>query len=133
MLKILRTKTRKVMLTTLILVIPSFVFYFGWQSISGRQDGLTGPLARFSPPAAARASVKGWGKWVDVSREDLLMARRKMRNEVRNVFGSSIDQILDREISEEELLPTKDVLRETVNDWYLRFLSNAWPFCATRA
>ena len=39
MLKILRTKTRKVMLTTLILVIPSFVFYFGWQSISGRQGG----------------------------------------------------------------------------------------------
>jgi len=124
MLKILRTKTRKVMLTTLILVIPSFVFYFGWQSISGRQGGAAADLARFRPTPSARGAVKGWSKWVKVSREELLMTRRKMRSELRNMFGPSIDRMLERDLSEEELLPTKDIIRETIDDWYLNYFAD---------
>ena len=124
MLKILRTKTRKIMLTTLILVIPSFVFYFGWQSISGKHRGVAAELAKFSPAPLARGDIKGWSKWVKVSREELVMTRRKMRNELRNLFGPSIDQMLERDLSEEELLPTKDIIRETIDDWYLNYFAD---------
>ena len=78
MLKLLRTKTRRVMLITLILIIPSFVLLYGWSSIQSRKSNAG--LIRYSAPADYHYNIPGWRKWHDISRDDLIQARQQKFN-----------------------------------------------------
>jgi hypothetical protein len=85
MLKTLRTKTRKIMLGTLILVIPSFIFFYGWGSIQGKkQENLANEAAYGTFKTAGDAD------WVVLTREDLLTARYELEPKVKNYVAQIV-------------------------------------------
>ena len=128
MLKTLRTKTRKIMLATLILVIPSFIFFYGWGSIRGKQAQDRADTAAYGTFKTAEDS-----DWVVLNREDILFARYvaepKIQNYVAQLVMNRFQQFmpdkspsyqdLQAEISRlggmDSLMPSEDLKYECIN------------------
>lgn len=120
MLKTLRTKTKKVMLATLILVIPSFIFFYGWGSIQERQARKNLEFARFQPPSQFNSQTGTWSNWVSLSNQELLRARRQLENQFTRYFGPEFSQNIMSEVDRDNLFPLKDTIREALNQWFLK-------------
>jgi peptidyl-prolyl cis-trans isomerase D len=122
MLKTLRTKTRKVMLGTLILVIPSFVFFYGWGSLSSQRGGAGSDIrfARFSPAGAYWFGVEKWRRWVDLSAFDVSMGQSALISFGMQLLGPEMMQGLLREFGKENLFPARDSVVQGINNLTLR-------------
>ncbi len=133
MLKTLRTKTRKIMLGTLILVIPSFIFFYGWGSIQGKkQENLANEAAYGTFKTAGDAD------WVVLTREDLLTARYELEPKVKNYVAQIVlnrfqqfmpgqqptPQHFQEELSRlggmDALMPSEDLKFESINEHLLK-------------
>lgn len=123
MLKTLRTKTRKVMLTTLILIIPSFIFYFGWSSSRAKEHNrkLT-DIAKFEPQAAYEDGVPGWfNKSVMLTPVELFRGQEKLRGELAGMLGPEQAAGLLREVDVESVFPLDDKIDAAIDEWYLKY------------
>jgi hypothetical protein len=100
------------MLATLILVIPSFVFFYGWGTIKEKEAQRQSVRSSFIPA--------GGGKKVDLDVEDLQTTRQRMIEQLSNLFGSpQAAQNIMSELSDEEVFPIEDVERRAIELWYL--------------
>lgn len=121
MLKTLRTKTRKVMLVTLILIIPSFIFYFGWSANQSRQHAAAEKVAKFQPQPACADGVDSWtSSWVKLERADLAQAQNSLKNELYSLGSAD----LLRGIDQDKVFPMDDIINKAVDDWYLRYYAD---------
>ncbi len=132
MLKTLRTKTRKIMLATLILVIPSFIFFYGWGSIQGKKQENQANEAAYGTFKTPEDK-----DWVVLTRDDILYARYemlpKMENYVAQIVMNRFQQFMpdkspsyqdvQAEISRlgglDALMPPEDLKYESINEYLL--------------
>ncbi|NQU44897.1 peptidyl-prolyl cis-trans isomerase [bacterium] len=129
MLKTLRTKTRRVMLATLILVIPSFVFYFGWNAISQRDKQQPTEFARFRPP---KPGGEGQGGWIVLLAPDLRQTRREMQQQLTSTFGPEATRSILQEVDADEIFPIRDTIREAINQRILAYYADSKDINVTR-
>jgi len=132
MLKTLRTKTRKIMLGTLILVIPSFIFFYGWGSIKGKQQ-----QNQSDETAYGSFKTPEDKDWVVLKRDDVLYARYELMPRLENYVAQIVTnrfqqfmpdkspsyQDLQAEISRlggmDALMPPEDLKFECINEHLL--------------
>ncbi|MBN1868113.1 peptidyl-prolyl cis-trans isomerase [Candidatus Sumerlaeota bacterium] len=124
MLKVLRTKTRKIMMATLILVIPSFVMFYGWSSITNRGNRARNPetyvFAEFLPPDSHRLGVDAWEKWHEVSRGEMYSAQEYLKDALGRLGGSKWVDALFSQFRFEEVFTVGDQVQNALNVYALR-------------
>jgi len=110
------------MLATLVLVIPSFIFFYGWGSLSSQRGpaGSDIQFARFSPAGAYRFGVKKWRRWVDLSAGDVSMGQSTLMSYSMQLLGPDMLQGLLREFGKENLFPAQDSVIQGINNLTLR-------------
>lgn len=129
MLKTLRTRTRKIMLATLILVIPSFIFFYGWGSITNsnkRAANAKNAFGRFQPAGSG---------WTEVTPEEMSFALWALRPQIQQKLAMALMQQsggsmnsrsalqtanrLIGEVGMTNLAPNTDLYTECLNEWAL--------------
>lgn len=121
MLKALRgKKAKKAMLVVLILIIPSFVLFYGWSEISRRQYREQVEYARFSPPGAYRLWFKDWRKWHEITRTDLVSAQRQILNRLSGFVGRQTVSQWERQYGRDSFVPREAMMQQALNDYVLR-------------
>lgn len=128
MLKTLRTRTRKIMLATLILIIPSFVFFYGWSSIRerGNRASTQNAFGRFQPAGSRWVEVTGeemaYAQWVIQPQIQRQLAIALMQQSGGGMDQRSAVQSADRLIGEvglNNLATNSDLYTERLDEWAL--------------
>jgi len=125
MLKQLRSRRvmKRIMLGTLILIIPPFVFYFGWQSTSGR-----GAEARRD---LARVKDRWWGlRWRPITAGEWQLARDSLEREYARIFQSQGLDFSPDQMRKE--IGSYEIAREAIDSYYLQRLARREGLEVTR-
>jgi len=112
MLKRLRSRKvmKRVMQWTLILVIPSFVFFYGWQSSANRRQ--------YARQSIAQIKDRLWGlRWRSISPTEQILARELLLRRYANMLQSQGLKVSGEDLS--GLVSQRDVAREAIDDYYL--------------
>ena len=122
MLKQLRDKkrARRLMWAALILIIPSFVLFYGWSSIARRQARQEIEVARFSPPGAYHLVFEDWRRWHVLDRMQMQAAQQSVLEKLASMFGQEMAVRWKETFGLDRLIGTGDVaLNEAINSWIL--------------
>ncbi|MFH0793949.1 MAG: peptidyl-prolyl cis-trans isomerase, partial [bacterium] len=109
MLRQLRNRKvmKRVMQALLILVIPSFVFFYGWSSLTDTPGGVMGDyFARFKEPGALPWPL---GRWQNIGRSEMSDAKTSLQREYLAFLGQNYQGDL------EQLVSTKDIVLEAID------------------
>lgn len=100
-------------MATLILIIPSFVFFYGWSQV--QRTGSDVEFAQFALPHDYKYGITGWHKWQKLSAEDLRDARRILAAEAQSTYGQERFQSLMSEFGQDSLFTTKDLINAAID------------------
>jgi len=121
MLKQLRSRkvTKRIMFWTLVLVIPSFVFFYGWQSSSRRRGG----RSVFEREGVALIRDRWFGlRERSSSPLEEEMAQLALEQEYRYLFQSQGLRTTAEEIH--SLIGPREIAREVIHAYYLQRLAD---------
>ncbi len=118
MLSKLLTKSRGVLIATLILIIPSFVLAYGWSSIQQRQAQEANRFAKFREKNA---------KWHFLSNDQVRQGQMELQRDAASTFGEQgaalMAEIL-KESSSDVLFPNRDSAEKSIRMWLLQKFAN---------
>lgn len=126
MLKQLRSKKamKRVMFWTLVLTIPSFVFFYGWSKSQQRDD--------FRDRAVARVKDRWFGlRWRPLGVGDRDLAADRLTNEIQQ-WAAGRGMRIPRDEAR-NLLGGREVAREAINTYYLKRLAREKGLGVTQA
>lgn len=123
MLKTLRSKTKIVMWAALILVIPSFVLFYGWTQIENRAVMGT-DFVTFTVPDSNRYGIPGLKKKVSLNREEVKAAREEMQKDLSSLLGPDQVAAMVQYFGEEQFFPIRDEIKGAVDSWVLYNYAN---------
>lgn len=122
MLKQLRSRKlmKNVLRITLILIIPSFIMFYGWSQISkgGRGENRDFEYAKVK----SKTSVIPW-KWVQINREEMKLAKDQIENEYYSIIASQI-QDKNQRPKLDELVSRNDNVNRAIENYVLEDYAN---------
>jgi len=97
--------TRGIMIATLILIIPSFVFFYGWSAIAPYAERPTQEYGTVTvgTPSGERATVSLGSEEVEAARQTLAMGaayRAMLANPAKQIDPNSVGQALERSMTD---------------------------------
>ncbi len=119
MMKQLRSRKtmRRILQLTLILVIPSFVVFYGWGSRSGsRGDGETSVFGSIKLPNNLRRTELTTQDWVQAKNQLVSGLAEQMSNQYMQMKPSQVEQAL----------PRREIADQAVNVYALRSLAERY-------
>jgi len=110
MLRQLRNRKvmKRVMQGLLILVIPSFVFFYGWSSLTDTPSGggMGSYFAKYKSPGTLPWPL---GRWQDLGHAQMKQAQNSLEQEYLAFLGQNFQGDLDK------LVSTKDIILEAID------------------